>query len=65
MCPLCEVWILEQVVRMAREEDPLTISAKRQRMALAAVEDIELLRTGQIDTYRHRKRALHTHGISV
>ena len=61
-CPNCELTILEQFVRDAREQDPLTISARMQRAALAKIEDIELLRTGKIVSNRHREQAVRTHG---
>lgn len=62
-CPQCEIDAWERLVQKAREEDPITISSNTQRLALRALEDIELLRTGRIDTNRHRKQALHTHGV--
>ena len=63
-CPPCEADILERSVRRLRERDPLTISASSQEAGLRWLEDIDLLRTGQIVTERHRKQALHTHGKS-
>lgn len=62
-CPQCEIDTLERFVEVARAKDPLTISPGMQRTALRTLENIELLRTGRIDTRRHRKQALHTHGI--
>ena len=61
-CPPCEADILERPVHRMRDEDPLTVSASSQRAGLRILEDIELLRTGQIVTDRHRKNALNTHG---
>ena len=62
VCPSCEADVLECYVRDLRARDPLTISSSSQQTGLRSLEDIELLRTGQIVTGRHRKQALHTHG---
>lgn len=61
-CPRCELVVLEYAVHTLRDQDPLTISVKSQRAGLRILEDIELLRTSQIVTARHRKNALNTHG---